>query len=950
MDPRALTIRAGSLAFPFHGPGVAGITQDATEPYNWIINDSPTDPNAVTQTQDSFRIFLNSYNALSGTVKAATTLEFGGAIPAASAIVGSLGASARGTAGVGPLEGEASATLGSVGASARGALGAEPHAGRASAAIAEIRSAAAGALLIPRMGRAAATLSELRAAATGALLPPLPGRAAAVIGGIRASATGALLPPLSGRASAVIGSVGASARGRQGAEPLPGRAAAALGELRAAATPRHPLSGAGTAVVASLGASARGALGAEPLPGRAMAVLGALQALAAGFLPDPTAIVIGAPQTFVPTGAGPVAIWNPPAGPRRISTALVVGGVSAYVRFFRLRWVGLNRNELEVQLRVSPTDSGQGSEAGPELLLSWRMDNRALTIRAGGVSFTFHGPGVAGITQDATEPYTWFINESPTDPDAVTQTEASFRAFLASYNALPGSVRAATTLEFGSGPLPGFAAADLGELRASATPRQPLAGRASAIAGVLAASAKGFTPLTGEAAAALGELRSSATPRQPLAGRASAVAGVLAASARGFTPRDGEASAIVGSLGASARGVLGPEPLPGHAMAVLGVLSAEAANVEPLMGVAAAALGAIRASATGALGAEPHTGRAAATLGEIRAAATGALLNPLPGRAAAVVGSLGVSARGALGGEPLAGRASAVAGILAASAKGFTPLVGEASAVVGSLGARARGMLTIDVALAATFDGLIGMRAALLVTEPDDVELAATFDGLIGMSASLLVTEPDDVELAATFDGLIGMRASLSVTEPDDVELAATFDGVIGMRATLTVLKFISNFDQAARIQAGSLIGTEPIYAMEITHPGITDPVRAVADTIPHVIENHTYMPLAFRAKPPTFQKGQTPTSSIEIDNVGRRLTRWIDLTQGGEGAKIRLMKVQRDPASGQSEPVWDVSGFSPGVSQITEETVRLNLVFRNGKLRPGIKKRHTPINSPGLF
>ncbi len=160
----------------------------------------------------------------------------------------------------------------------------------------------------------------------------------------------------------------------------------------------------------------------------------------------------------------------------------------------------------------------------------------------------------------------------------------------------------------------------------------------------------------------------------------------------------------------------------------------------------------------------------------------------------------------------------------------------------------------------------------------------------------------------------------------------------------------ISDPEVAAFIESRSLSGKAPIYALEITHPNLTEPARIVGDRIPHVIENHTYMPVAFRASPPAIKKGEVPQASIEIDNVGRQLTHWFQVTQGGRGAKMRVMKVLRDPVTAVSSPVWQLPSLAVGVSQITMEAVKLSLVFRSGKARPGIKKRHDAKNSPGIF
>ncbi len=153
-----------------------------------------------------------------------------------------------------------------------------------------------------------------------------------------------------------------------------------------------------------------------------------------------------------------------------------------------------------------------------------------------------------------------------------------------------------------------------------------------------------------------------------------------------------------------------------------------------------------------------------------------------------------------------------------------------------------------------------------------------------------------------------------------------------------------------AQAQARSLAGTAPRYALEITHPDIDEPVRVVGDNAEHMIEGNRYLALAFRAQPPQFKEGEIPRATLEIDNVGRELTQWVETTGGGRGAKMRVMMVHKDPTAAQSHIAWELPALAVGVTELTNEVVSVQLVYRSGKSRPGIKMRHTPTVSPGLF
>lgn len=138
-------------------------------------------------------------------------------------------------------------------------------------------------------------------------------------------------------------------------------------------------------------------------------------------------------------------------------------------------------------------------------------------------------------------------------------------------------------------------------------------------------------------------------------------------------------------------------------------------------------------------------------------------------------------------------------------------------------------------------------------------------------------------------------------------------------------------------------------YALEIHHPDLTgEYVRVVADNADHTIDGETYMALAFRALPPTWQDQQEARATIEIDNVGRELNDWIEASSGGRDATMRVMQVRRGRT--RSEVIWELPALPVGVASISNESVRVSVVYRSGRRRPGIKWRHDSNTSPGLF
>ncbi len=157
----------------------------------------------------------------------------------------------------------------------------------------------------------------------------------------------------------------------------------------------------------------------------------------------------------------------------------------------------------------------------------------------------------------------------------------------------------------------------------------------------------------------------------------------------------------------------------------------------------------------------------------------------------------------------------------------------------------------------------------------------------------------------------------------------------------------------AARAAAHTrdLTRTSDLFALKVTHPDISAPIRVVADNQDITIDGDNFTALAFRAVPPNFQEGETPRAVLEIDNVGRELTQWIELTGGGRGATMEVMQIHRDPVVSSSGHVtWSLPALPVGVTEVTNEVVQVALAYRTGRSRPGVKWRHDYETSPGIF
>ena len=249
--------------------------------------------------------------------------------------------------------------------------------------------------------------------------------------------------------------------------------------------------------------------------------------------------------------------------------------------------------------------------------------------------------------------------------------------------------------------------------------------------------------------------------------------------------------------------------------------------------------------------------------------------------------------------------------------------------------------LELDIARANI--SVVSVGAVVLQGQPLGLDLDISRANIVAAEAGVVVLSGQALDL-----GLEVSRANVVVTTVDEVLLQGQPLG-LELDVSRARLRFGSDPDDAAFAAAASLQGAAPIYALEITHPDVPDPVRMVADTIEHTIEGNVYPILGFRTTPPQDKENEIRHATLEIDNVGRELVQWVEDSQGGRGAMMRVMRVITVPGSAASEITWEVT-MSVGVAELTNETVRVTLSDEPIYDRPCVNLRHDPATSPGLF
>lgn len=154
------------------------------------------------------------------------------------------------------------------------------------------------------------------------------------------------------------------------------------------------------------------------------------------------------------------------------------------------------------------------------------------------------------------------------------------------------------------------------------------------------------------------------------------------------------------------------------------------------------------------------------------------------------------------------------------------------------------------------------------------------------------------------------------------------------------------DYSAQARRAINATSGEAPVILLEITHPDLSAPIRVAQDNADIVCQGNVFAAFAFEIDLPDDQDKQTPRARLAMDNVGRELTQWIEASNGGEGAQVRVMQVMRsDPDVVEWEATLDLSNVEMDVRRVTGE-----LGFEDLLNKPGVLLRYDPQTAPGIF
>lgn len=137
------------------------------------------------------------------------------------------------------------------------------------------------------------------------------------------------------------------------------------------------------------------------------------------------------------------------------------------------------------------------------------------------------------------------------------------------------------------------------------------------------------------------------------------------------------------------------------------------------------------------------------------------------------------------------------------------------------------------------------------------------------------------------------------------------------------------------------------VHAVEIRHPDLVAPLRAVNDVRDLELEGERYLAVPFALRLADDSEEQPPRAELRLDNVGRIVTAPIAATSGGEGAAVTVSEVL--VADGAASVEWTQTIGVGGVT-MDDRSVVLRLGFERLIGRPAVAVRHDPGTSPGLF
>lgn len=155
------------------------------------------------------------------------------------------------------------------------------------------------------------------------------------------------------------------------------------------------------------------------------------------------------------------------------------------------------------------------------------------------------------------------------------------------------------------------------------------------------------------------------------------------------------------------------------------------------------------------------------------------------------------------------------------------------------------------------------------------------------------------------------------------------------------------DYTSETRRQMQSVAAVDPpVWLVEIDHPALASPVRVVQDNQDLTALGQSWTAMGFALKTPDEAATGKPRGSLAIDNVGRELMAWLELSGGGRGSTCRLIYLRRSaPDTIEYETTLALTNISA-----TATRVQADLGYDELLDMPLTPLTYTRQTAPGLF
>lgn len=137
------------------------------------------------------------------------------------------------------------------------------------------------------------------------------------------------------------------------------------------------------------------------------------------------------------------------------------------------------------------------------------------------------------------------------------------------------------------------------------------------------------------------------------------------------------------------------------------------------------------------------------------------------------------------------------------------------------------------------------------------------------------------------------------------------------------------------------------VTLLTITHPQLLGQfLRVCNDTQDLTHQGNVYTAAPFEVTLPDDRDGQPPRAVLRFGNVGRDLMRWLELSNGGAGARCTVSVVRRSlPNAAEITLTVDLQSVSADINVVTAELGYDTLLDR-----AAVGLRYDPAVAPGIF